>query len=95
MSRDKPFVLYVPDENDPTIEQYYTNDYINLIRDMKIGRIKFKNKCNTIKETVNMIIKYINNNFEIEPDLKEFYKSFNFKTNNNSIEFVEYLTNLK
>ena len=62
---------------------------------MKSGRIKFKNKCNTIKETVNMIIKYINNNFEIEPDLKEFYKSFNFKTNNNSIEFVEYLTNLK
>jgi len=95
MSRDKPFVLYVPDENDPTINKYYTNDYINLIRDMKSGRIKFKNKCNTIKETVNMIIKYINNNFEIEPDLKEFYKSFNFKTNNNSIEFVEYLTNLK
>ena len=95
MSRDKPFVLYVPDENDPTIEQYYSKDYINLIRDTKIGRIKFKNKCNTIKETVNMIIKYINNNFEIEPDLKEFYKSFNFKTNNNSIEFVEYLTNLK
>ncbi len=95
MSRDKPFVLYVPDENDPTVEQYYTNDYINLIRGMKIGKIKFKNKCNTIKETVNMIIKYINNNFKIEPDLKEFYKIFNFKTNNNSIEFVEYLTNLK
>ena len=95
MSRDKPFVLYVPDENDPTLYKYYTDDYINLIKDMKSGRIKFKNKCNTIKETVNMIIKYINNNFEIEPDLKKFYKSFNFKTNNNSIEFVEYLTNLK
>ena len=95
MSRRKPFVIYIPDAEDKTIRKYYTNDYIELIENMKNDKIKFKNKCNTIEETVNKIISYINNDFKIESDLQEFYDNFNFKTNNNSNEFIEYLINME
>ena len=52
MSRDKPFVLYVPDENDPTINKYYTdwnksfckektnNEKVKKIKKKKIRNIK-------------------------------------------------------
>ena len=95
MSRGKPFVMYIPDAEDKTIRRYYTDDYIALINDMKNDKIKFKNKCNTIEETVDKIISYINNDFKIEPDLKDFYDSFNFKTSNNSNEFIDYLINME
>ena len=95
MSRKKPFVIYVPDEEDNTIKKFYTDDYTKLINDFKKGKIKFKNKCNSIKDTVSKIIKYINNGFKLEKNLKKFYKSFNFKTKNNTNEFIDYLINLK
>ena len=62
---------------------------------MKNDKIKFKNKCTTIAETVDKIISYINNDFKIESDLKDFYDSFNFKTSNNSNEFIDYLIKMK
>jgi CDP-glycerol glycerophosphotransferase (TagB/SpsB family) len=95
MSRGKPFVIYIPDAEDKTIKKSYTNDYIKLINNMKSGKIEFKNKCNTINETVDKIISYIDNNFKLEPDLKKFYDSFNFKIKNNTNEFIDYLINLK
>ena len=95
MSRGKPFVIYIPDAEDVTIKKYYTNDYIKLIEQMINGKIKFKNKCFSIKETVDKVISYIENKFEIEPELKEFYDKFHFKTNNNTNEFIDYLINLK
>jgi CDP-glycerol glycerophosphotransferase (TagB/SpsB family) len=94
MSRDKPFVIYVPDENDKNINKLYTNDYIRLIQDFRKGKITFANKCESVKQTVAKIIYYINNNFQLEPKLKDFYKSFNFKTKNNTNEFIDYLINL-
>ena len=95
MSRNKPFIMYVPDEEDKQISKIYTNDYVNLIKKMKSGKIVFKNKCNSLKATVKKIIKYINNGFKLEPELKKFYKSFNFKTTNNTNEFIDYIMNLK
>ena len=94
MSRDKPFVIYVPDENDKNINKLYTGDYIRLIQDFRKGKITFANKCESVKQTVAKIISYINNNFQLEPKLKDFYKSFNFKTKNNTNEFIDYLINL-
>ena len=95
MSRGKPFVIYVPDAEDEKIENIYTKDYVRLINDMKNDKIKFKNKCETLEETVDKIIKYINNDFKLESDLEKFYKSFNFKIQNNSNEFIDYLINLE
>ena len=95
MSRGKPYVIYIPDADDKTIKDYYTDDYIKLIKDMVNGKIEFKNKCDSIEKTVDKIISYIENNFTIEPELQEFYNSFNFKIQNNSNEFIDYLINLK
>ena len=95
MSRGKPFVIYIPDAADKTITTYYTNDYIKLIKDMVSGKIEFRNKFFTLNETVDKVIYYIENKFKIEPELKEFYNSFHFKTKNNSNEFIDYLINLK
>ena len=94
MSREKPFVIYVPDENDIQIYKIYTDDYIRLIEDFKKGKIQFANKCNNIQKTVKKIITYINNDFQLDTKLKQFYKSFNFKTTNNTNEFIDYLINL-
>ena len=94
MSRGKPFLIYVPDSEEKKLKSIYTKDYVKLINDMKNDVIKFKNKCITIEETIDRIIKYINNDYKLEPDLKKFYDSFNFKIENNTNEFIEYLINL-
>ena len=95
MSRNKPFVIYIPDADDKDMKTFYTDDYIKLIEKMKTGKISFKNKCDTIEETVDKIIKYIKNGFKLEPDLQEFYSQFNFKAHNNTNEFIDYLIHLK
>ena len=95
MTRGKPFVIYVPDSEDEKIKTIYTKDYIRLIENMKNDVITFKNKCKTIGETIDKIVNYINNDFKLEPDLKKFYDSFNFKIQNNTNEFIEYLINSK
>ena len=44
----KPFVLFIPDGEDPNIKKIYSSDYFNLIRDLKEGKIDFMNKYFTI-----------------------------------------------
>ena len=62
----------------------------------KYGKPRFHIcKCDTIEETIDKIIKYIKNGFKLEPDLQEFYSQFNFKTHNNTNEFIDYLIHLK
>ena len=95
MSRNKPFVIYIPDADDKDMKTFYTDDYIKLIEKMKTGKISFKNKCDTIEETIDKIINYIKNGFKLEPDLQEFYSQFNFKAHNNTNEFIDYLIHLK
>ena len=65
MYRRKPFIIYVPDSNDPKIKDIYTNDYYELIESMNNGTIYFENKFFNIDEAINKIIYYINNNFTI------------------------------
>ena len=40
----KPFVIIIPDGKDPKINQLYRHDYFNLLKDLKSGKIGFKNK---------------------------------------------------
>ena len=95
MSRGKPFIIYVPDSEDNNISDYYTKDYVDLIEGMKSGRIQFKNKANTINETVDKIIYYINKDFKLEPELKQFYNEFNFTYGNNTKQFMDYLLHME
>jgi CDP-glycerol glycerophosphotransferase (TagB/SpsB family) len=91
----KPIIIYIPDSEDPNIKYKYDDNYYNLVNSMKNGTIHFENKCNTIEQVINKIINYINNNFELELNVKEFYDSFGFKCGNNTQSFVNYIENLK
>ena len=95
MYREKPFVIYVPDSNDPNITDVYTDDYIQLIDRMNNGTFKTANKCNSVEETVNKIIYYIKNKFEIDDNLKKYFKYFNFIKGNNIGKFIKYLLSLE
>ena len=94
MYRNKPFVIYVPDSNDPKITSLYYYDYIKLIRRMNEGDFKVVNKCNNVEETVKKIIYYIQNKFKIDNDLKNYFDYFDFKPGNNIDKFIDYLLSL-
>ena len=93
--QNKPYVMYIPDADDMNIEKIYNQEYFNLINKFKEGSISFKNEYLNIKPAVNKIINYINNNFNIEIDLSEFYNNFNFTCGNNTMKFINYLENLE
>ena len=89
--RRKPFIIFIPDANDPEIKDIYTKNYYELIECLKNGTIEFMNKYFDVNETVNKIIYYINNNFKLEPKLKKFYDSFQFKSGHYINKFIRYL----
>ena len=92
--RGKPFIIFVPDAEDPQIKDLYTSDYYDLIQSIKNGTIEFENKFFTVNETVNKIIYYINNQFRLESNLSKFYKSFGFKKRKSINQFIRYLKKL-
>ena len=94
MYRNKPFIIYVPDSNDPEIPDLYYKDYIQLIKKMNEGAFKVANKCNTVEETVKKIIYYVKNKFKIDANLKTYFDYFNFKQGNNIDKFINYLLSL-
>lgn len=92
--QNKPFVMFIPDSEDSNISNFYSKNYFNLIKDLKRGSIEFMNKYFNINEVIDKIIYYIHNNFQIEQDLSNFYKSFNLTCGNNTLKFINYLENL-
>ena len=48
MIRKKPFVLYIPDSEDPNLKDIYTVDYYDLILSLKNNSIIFENIFFTI-----------------------------------------------
>jgi hypothetical protein len=90
----KPYILYIPDANDPYIEDIYINHYYELIQSMKNGTIFFENLFFDINETINKIIFYINNNFTLDIKLIKFYDNLGIKSDNNIDKFIKYIINL-
>ena len=93
--REKPFIIFIPDSNDPTIDDIYTSHYSHLIKDIKDGTIPFQNVFFGIEDTVKKINHYMKHNFNLETKLKLFYKQFGFKKQKNTNKFIEYLKKLK
>ena len=93
--REKPFVIFIPDSNDPNISDIYSDFYYQLIKDIKDGVISFQNTFFSIEDTVKKINFYIKNNFILEPKFKMFYNNFGFKKENSTNKFIEYLKNLQ
>ena len=92
---NKPYIMFIPDGEDPNITIYYNKDYSNLIKSLKEDSIQFMNKFFDINQVVDKIIYYINNEFKLENNLIEFYRSFNLSCGNNTMKFINYLENLK
>ena len=56
--QNKPFIMFIPDSEDPNIQTYYDNDYFNLIKNLKDGTIDFMNKYFDINKAVDKILYY-------------------------------------
>lgn len=93
--RRRPFIIFIPDSNDSTIKNKYNENYFKLIEDMKNNKIQFENKFFSVQETILKIIFYIDNNFQLEKQLKQFYDSFEFKKESGIMKFIEYIEKLK
>ena len=55
----KPYIMYIPDSEDPNIDIFYDKDYFNLIKRLKDGSVFFMNKYFSINHVVDKIIYYI------------------------------------
>jgi len=93
--RRKPYIMFIPDANDPSIKENYIPVYFDIINGLKNNSIPFENKYFEVDDVVDKIIYYIDNNFELENSLKDFYDSFELNSTNNTQKFVNYLVNLK
>lgn len=91
----KPVIIYIPDSEDLNNKDNYDINYINLINNMKNGKIYFENKYNTTEQVINKTIFYIDNNFELESNMRKFYNSFGLKCGNNTQSFIDYVQNMK
>ena len=89
----KPFILYIPDANDPKIEDIYIRHYYELIQSIKNGTIKFENQYFDINQAINKTIYYINNNFSLDEKLRIFYDNLGIKSDNNVDKFIKYIIN--
>ena len=89
--RRKPYIIYIPDINDPHIStKYEDNNYI-IIKKFQSNEFEFENIYFDINTTVNRINYYINNKFKLDNNLKIFYKQFNFKKGSIINEFIDFL----
>ena len=95
MYRRKPFIIYVPDSNDKDYKKLYRKDYIYLIDSMNKGLFQLENQCYNVNQTVEKIIYYINNNFELDSQLIKIYENFGLKSGNNIEKFINYLNIMK
>lgn len=91
----KPFILFIPDWEDPILKDIYIEPYYDIINSLKNGSIAFVNKFFYLREAINKIIYYINNKFNIERKIVNFYNSFSLNSTNNTKIFIDYLKNLK
>ena len=92
--RRKPFILYIPDANDPNIENIYDKNYFELIKSLKNRTLFFQNLFFEFNEVIQKIIYYIHMNFYLDNNLRNFYDSFEFKKGNNTENFINYITNI-
>ena len=90
----KPIIIYIPDIDDPNLKDNYENGYYQMINELKKGIIYFENKFSNINDTINKIIFYLKNDFQLESNLKKFYESFELNCSNNNQLFINYLTNI-
>ena len=89
----KPYIIFIPDLEDPNIENIYIQGYYDIINGLKNGSIDFQNKYLKLTEVINKTLSYIKNDFLIDLNLSKFYDSFEFNCRNNTKSFINYMIN--
>ena len=95
IARKKPYIMYIPDANDPNLKDIYIQGYYDVINGFKNGSTYFENIFYDIEKAVDKVIYYIKNDFMLDDQLIQFYKVLNLSGGNNTMAFVEYVKNLK
>ena len=62
---------------------------------MNQKKYKVENLFYSVRETVDKMISYIDNNFTIDKKLEKYFELFGIKKGNNIDTFIDYLTHLK
>ena len=92
--RKKPYIIYIPDAKDKSINKIYKHVSYDVIKDFISNKFQFENVFFDLNSTINKIIYYIDNKFKLDRNLSKFYEEFNFK--NESInDFINYLLLIK
>ena len=91
--RKKPFIIFIPDSEDLDLQSIYSKSYYDKINYLKYDSF-FENRYFKIKDTVDKILFYINNHFELDSKMIKFYNYINLKNENNIDNFIQYLNNL-
>ena len=89
--RRKPYIIFIPDANDPRIKITYMKQTYNVIKKFKYNQFPFENIYFDIDSTVNKINYYIDNRFELDRNLIELYDKLNFTKADYISEFIDYL----
>ena len=95
MYRNRPYIIYCPDIDDPNINISYSKAYYYMLNTMKKNKFGFKNVFFNINEAIKKIIYYVKQNFTIEEELKRFYMNFIPKRDISIPKFIQYLKILK
>ena len=91
----KPYIIFIPDAKDPTIQKNYFDFCYKIINQFKYNDFKFENIFFDIKSTINKIIYYIDNDFKIDRKLRKQYYRFNFTKGPIIDNFINILLNIK
>ena len=92
--RKKPYIIYIPDANDPMIKQNYQKECYNIIKSFKKNDFKFENIYFDLNQTINKINYYIDNKFELDRKLNIFYNEFSFPNETNITNFINSILSL-
>ena len=92
---NRPYVLYIPDLDDPEIEDIYKPEYYEFYEKIKSGQVKIDNLFFNVDDLINKIKFYINNDFILEDNIQNFYDSFGIQRGNNIDKLINYLIHSK
>ena len=90
----KPYIIFIPDANDSKIKQNYRKNNYEIIKKFKNNDFGFENVFFDLDSTLNKINYYIDNDFQLDKKLENFYNEFNFKKGTIMNDFINFLEKL-
>jgi hypothetical protein len=92
--RRKPYIIFIPDSNDPIIKTNYLERCYEIIKNFENNEFAFENIYFDLNSTIDKVNYYINNQFQLDTKLESFYDDFNFKSETIINDFINYILKL-